>query len=71
MQLRPDFPPQREAERPIYHNRAADPAEDPQGDLGALILRELLVLPSGVLDRPVFFKLRGHLENYRKHYVTR
>ena len=55
----------------VYHTLPADPSEDPQGDLGAAILRELLALPPGVLDRPVFRKVQGHLENYRKNYVNR
>lgn len=62
---------QMKKEKPIYHTRPDDPSEDPQGDLGSFILRELLALPSGVLDRPVFRKVKGHLENYRKHYVSR
>jgi hypothetical protein len=55
--------------RPISHIRAPDPSQDPQGDLGYFILRELLALPPAVLNAPVFRKVKGHLENYRKHYT--
>lgn len=54
---------------PVYHVRRPDPTEDPQGDLGYFILRELLALPPAVLNAPVFRKVQGHLENYRKHYT--
>ena len=71
MQDRPEFPPRKDPPRPFYHSRPADPSEDPQGDLGAFILRELLALPPAVLNAPIFRKVKGHLENYRKHYVSR
>jgi hypothetical protein len=29
----------------------------------------LLALPPAVLNAPVFRKVKGHLENYRKHYT--
>ena len=66
-----NVPPPKDPPRPFYHTRPDDPSEDPQGDLGAFIIRELLALPPAVLNPPVFRKLKGHLENYRKHYVTR
>lgn len=71
MDTKPFYARPKPEEHPIYHTRPSDPSEDPQGDLGAFILRELLALPPGVLDRPVFAKVKGHLENYRKHYVKR
>jgi hypothetical protein len=71
MQDRPDYTERPEPPRPFYHTRPDNPSENPQGDLGAFILRELLALPPAVLNPPVFRKLKGHLENYRKHYVSR
>lgn len=68
MQLRPDLT-RLEFERPVYHVPPSAPDEDPQGALGAVILRELLALPPGVLNLPVFRKVKGPLETYRKNYV--
>lgn len=71
MDCRPQIRRETPDDHPVYHIPPTDPLADPQGHLGAFILRELLALPPGVLDRPVFAKVKGHLENYRKHYVKR
>jgi hypothetical protein len=55
----------------ILTERARDPSQDPQGDLAHFILRELLALPPAVLNAPVFRKVKGHLENYRKYYTCK
>jgi hypothetical protein len=66
-----DYDIERARRMECYHVRPSDPSENPQGDLGAEIMRDLLALPPAVLDRPVFRKLQANLKTYRKLYVTR
>jgi hypothetical protein len=66
MQDRPDFPPSRPETRLIYPIPPAEPAEDIQGYMGSLVLRELLALPPAVLNPPVFTKVRNYLKHYRE-----
>jgi hypothetical protein len=43
--------------------------EDGSDLVKACILRELLALPPSVLAPPIFRKLHGYLDNYRRHFT--
>ena len=65
--MRNDSAIQREERpRPIHHFPPVEPAEDAQGYMGSLVLRELLALPPAVLNAPVFRKVQNYLKHYRK-----
>ena len=49
-----------------------NPTNKPPGELDLLnscIIRELLAIPSAVLDRPVFSKLNRYLKTYKGYRI--